>query len=699
MSDASIGRGVSELPIAITPSDPIFLTRIRLRARRYVLWLEHLWANAPGALGLAISHDEVERILANGASMARAELAFYEGNPDARRLASPIQDADAAAAADPHLARLRRELGLATAEVDLLTLTAAVEADPWIRRVFGYIHDDATSALPTTWLARQLFQWEPGIRIGSDSGLIRWRLARPAELQTNLWSVTTPWVIDPSIANLLIHGASLDPNLGDAVRLVMPAPATKACLYPAELAAMVGFVRALECSPEGGRISPPAPIEMVVAGPHGAGKRTLAAQLCAELQLPLLIADAGRLLGRASDPAAVRDLLVRVVRSARLAGAAVYWHDSDAASAIRLDVVPSKLSLFGTSSPQATSADGDTVRRTVRLPSLTQAARAALWSTLSSLPIPPPVLDWPLLPSDIVRAAAMAPAGADAVAESCRSTLHVTSGSLAAPLTRPYVWDDLVLPPPVRRHIEELESQARLRWPVYEGWGFARLCPMGRGIAALFAGPSGTGKTMAAQVLARSLGMEIYRVDLAGVMSKYIGDTEKNLKHLFEACERANVLLFFDEADALFGRRMQVKDAHDRFANIEIDYLLQRMEQFDGIAVLATNRKNEIDSAFLRRVRFIIDFLPPGVPERRELWKRALPAYAPGGDELLDAIDWDVLAQRLTMTGADIKSAAIGAAFLARSEGARIGMSHVLRAARRELAKHGVVVRAGEMEA
>jgi SpoVK/Ycf46/Vps4 family AAA+-type ATPase len=192
--------------------------------------------------------------------------------------------------------------------------------------------------------------------------------------------------------------------------------------------------------------------------------------------------------------------------------------------------------------------------------------------------------------------------------------------------------------------------------------------------------------------------MEIYRVDLAGVMNKYIGETEKNLRRVFDACERANVLLFFDEADALFGQRMQVNDAHDRFANIEIDYLLQRMEQFDGISILATNRKHDIDTAFVRRVRFIVDFLPPGMAERRELWLRALPSRAPNGDELLDAIDWDALASRLKMTGADIKGAAIGAAFLARSEGARIGMTHVMRAARRELAKHGVVVRAGDLE-
>ncbi len=164
-----------------------------------------------------------------------------------------------------------------------------------------------------------------------------------------------------------------------------------------------------------------------------------------------------------------------------------------------------------------------------------------------------------------------------------------------------------MLPETLRQHLDELEQQVRLRWSVYEEWGFERLCPMGRGITALFAGPSGTGKTMAAQVLARSLGMELYRVDLSGVVNKYIGETEKRLKQVFDACERANVVLFFDEADALFGQRTQVKDAHDRFANIEIDYLLQRMEQFDGLAILATNRKGDLDRAFLRRIRFIVD--------------------------------------------------------------------------------------------
>jgi SpoVK/Ycf46/Vps4 family AAA+-type ATPase len=205
---------------------------------------------------------------------------------------------------------------------------------------------------------------------------------------------------------------------------------------------------------------------------------------------------------------------------------------------------------------------------------------------------------------------------------------------------------------------------------------------------------------MAAQVLARSLGVELYRVDLAGVVNKYIGETEKHLRAVFAACERSPVLLFFDEADALFGRRMQVNDAHDRFANIEVDYLLQRMEEFDGVAVLATNRKGDLDSAFTRRLRFTIDFAPPTTEERERLWRWALEGRADAdGRVLVGNVDWSTLAREVDLTGAGIKSAALGAAFLARTDGAQIGTQHLLAAARRELEKEGVVVRARSSEA
>jgi SpoVK/Ycf46/Vps4 family AAA+-type ATPase len=222
---------------------------------------------------------------------------------------------------------------------------------------------------------------------------------------------------------------------------------------------------------------------------------------------------------------------------------------------------------------------------------------------------------------------------------------------------------------------------------------------MGRGVSALFAGPSGCGKTMAAQVLARELDLELYRVDLAGVVSKYIGETEKHLRAVFDACQRAPVLLLFDEADALFGKRTQVKDAHDRFANIEIDYLLQRMERFDGLAVLATNRKSDLDTAFLRRLRFVIDFVPPSAAERERLWRRALAGRTDESDaSIADDLDWAAVGAQLDLSAADIKSAALAAAFLARAEGARVAMRHVLAAARRELEKRQIVVRPGQLD-
>jgi len=256
-----------------------------------------------------------------------------------------------------------------------------------------------------------------------------------------------------------------------------------------------------------------------------------------------------------------------------------------------------------------------------------------------------------------------------------------------------------VLAPHIEQHLRELEARARLHGDVLDDWGFADLTAMGPGLTALFAGPSGCGKTMAAQVLARSLGLDLYRADLAGVVSKYIGETEKHLRTVFRACQRAPVLLLFDEADALFGKRTQVRDAHDRFANIEIDYLLQCMEEFGGTAILATNRKADLDTAFVRRVRFIIDFVPPSATERTRLWRQALQGRKDAaGSPLVDDLDWAALGTELDMSGADIKSAAVAAAFLARSQDTRIGMRHVLAACRRELEKRQVVVRPGQLE-
>lgn len=265
--------------------------------------------------------------------------------------------------------------------------------------------------------------------------------------------------------------------------------------------------------------------------------------------------------------------------------------------------------------------------------------------------------------------------------QACRSQVGADMDEVAQLIKPVHVLDDIVLPADVLEQIHDIAAQVENRARVYGGWGFGAHLSRGAGVSALFSGASGTGKTMAAEILAGRLGLDLYRIDLAGVVSKYIGETEKNLRRVFDAAERSGVVLFFDEADALFGRRSEVRDSHDRYANIEIDYLLQRMEDYRGLAILATNRKAALDRAFMRRLRFLVEFPFPDAASRLQIWKRAFPAQAPLRD-----IDHEDLA-RMELTGGSIRNISLNAAFLAAHESTAIDMGHVRRAAMREYAK------------
>ncbi|MBT2117123.1 ATP-binding protein [Dyella sp. LX-66] len=242
-------------------------------------------------------------------------------------------------------------------------------------------------------------------------------------------------------------------------------------------------------------------------------------------------------------------------------------------------------------------------------------------------------------------------------------------------------WDDLKLPDSEKNLLREIADQVAQRSVVYDDWGFRERMNRGLSISALFAGESGTGKTMAAEVIANELGLPLYRIDLSAVVSKYIGDTEKNLRKLFDAAEEGGAILFFDEADALFGRRSEVKDSHDRYANIEVNYLLQRLESFRGLAILATNMKSALDTAFLRRIRFVVNFPFPGVAERKAMWASAFPAKV-----VTAALDIERLA-KLALTGGSIQGIALNAAFLAAKHGVQVTMPLLLDAARNEFRK------------
>lgn len=265
--------------------------------------------------------------------------------------------------------------------------------------------------------------------------------------------------------------------------------------------------------------------------------------------------------------------------------------------------------------------------------------------------------------------------------EACRIQARPALDDLAQRIESQPTWEDLILPDAQQQLLHEIAAHVRQRATVYETWGFGRKGARGLGISALFAGASGTGKTLAAEVLAHELRLDLYRIDLSSVVSKYIGETEKNLRRIFDAAEEGGAILLFDEADALFGKRSEVKDSHDRYANIEVSYLLQRVEAYRGLAILTTNLKSALDTAFLRRLRFIVQFPFPDAPMRTEIWRRIFPPELPVED-----LDQEKLA-RLHIAGGNIRNIALHAAFLAADAHEPVKMAHLLRAATTEYAK------------
>ncbi|MFD9452420.1 ATP-binding protein [Streptomyces sp. NPDC059985] len=622
---------------------PAWLRWVRLAARVRVSEVRTVWRERPGGM-----HGEMDALVADAPLSAGG-----------CRDAEALDAARDAALADPAFGRLARECGLGPRECEWLALLAALHIDPRWERLLGYLADDPRPGAATPALATLFWRWPPGTQPGPASPVVRWQLAAPADVRP--WAATTSWTIDPDVAGYLCGTADWWRFWGG---LDLLGDTATDCLFPALRDEMLAAARSLA----------DRPIEIELTGPSGSGRRVLLAQLCRRLgRRTLLITDPG--------------LGVRALRTARLLDAVPL--ETVGPETVRLTLDP----VTGVAVPRDPSGWPATMLRWT-LPGIDRGARLRLWSQHTDRPAPPSVRDWAMTPAEVLAASAAAPAGPDAVTAVVRRRLGDLSSALLTSVRCPYGWSDLVVPDGVLEQLSSIESQVRMSDEVLDEWGFARLTPGSRGITALLAGPSGTGKTMATQVLARSLDLDLYRVDLSEVVNKYIGETEKRLAQVFDECERCNIMLLFDEADALFGQRTRVRDAHDRFANIEIDYLLQRMESFAGVAVLATNRKGDLDPAFMRRIRIVVDFPAPSATERHRLWEAALPELGAHGGPVSEDVDLSWFAAELELTGAEIKAVTLTAAFLARSEGRLITTGHLLAAARRELAKRGAVLRA-----
>jgi hypothetical protein len=579
------------------------------------------------------------------------------------------------------LHRLALTFGLDAFETDVVALCLALRLNPALHRLCAEAQRDSRLVHPTPQLAALLFGPASPAAFLESGRLRSWGLVTLEPSPDPMgWS---PLTLDDALVAFLV-GAP--PAATGVAGPVPPAPlaAQQVAFLEEAAAALAGWLQA-------------APPVLHLHGPPATGVLDVARGLAAGYGLTLHRIE----LARLPADAAARAHAIRLLRrDALLHGHAhaIERSPGEEALAPGLDEL-----LDGTPVLTVVTSDGSwrparpVLSLAAPLPDTgTQAQlwRAALGPAAADLEATVQALsrELQLGPGEMVQAVAAARARsfgkadpealAEALWATCRERLGDGLRGLAQRIEPRHGWDDLVLPTEPLALLHSLADQAALRPVVHEAWGMGR-GGRGLGVTALFSGPSGTGKTLAAEVVAGHLRLDLQRVDLAALVSKYIGETEKNLSRVFAAAERSGAVLFFDEADAIFGKRSEVKDSHDRYANLEVDYLLQRMEEHRGLAILATNRKADLDRAFLRRLRFVMDFPLPDAAARRRIWERLLPATLP-----TEGLDLDALA-RLDLAGGAIRNVALNGAFLAAAESAAgpLRMAHLMEAARREYAK------------
>ena len=588
----------------------------------------------------------------------------------------------------PALFILADRLGLSPFERGVLLLCAAVELDTSVASLCAKAQGDPARPYPTFALALSLFDDAAWDVLSPERPLRRWRLVEIAQAAGTPLTVS-PLRADEWIVNYLKSVTYLDDRLS---ALLEPLAAAEGQLPPSQQRAAQRGVRVWRAIDPN---QPPPPIQLL--GLDAVSKRAVAARIGEMLGLRLLRLDPALLPTAPAD----LDAFARLwQREARLLPLALYLDadGTDAAQAVIVDRLIARIEgpVLLAARQLWPNTHGASVTVDVEKPTSAEQAdvwRGALGADAGDLP-DAMAAQFNLNADTIVELtrreqvqASDSEAGAVGLNErlwdAARGVSRPRLDTLAKRLIPRATWDDIVLPQAETALLHAIADQVGQRAKVYRQWGFADRMNRGLGITVLFAGPSGSGKTMAAEVLASHLRLDLFRIDLSTVVSKYIGETEANLRRVFDAAEDGGAILFFDEADALFGKRTEVKDSHDRYANIEIDYLLQRMEAFGGLAILATNMKSALDAAFLRRLRFVLDFPFPGLPERSAIWRRVFPSATP-----TQGLDFDRLA-RLNVTGGHIAVIALNAAFQAARAGGLVTMPMVLNAARIEYRKLG----------
>lgn len=607
----------------------------------------------------------------------------------------------------------------------VLVLALAPELDLRYERIYAYLQDDVTKRRPTVDLALSLLctDWNARLaqrrRFAPDAPLLRSGMLRltAADAAVDPPLLTQCLRLDDRVVRALVGDDGLDNRLAAFCQRVT-APTGSL-----DLDNQADIVQRLVQYATAAARGADRPLRLLFSGPATSGKRQAAAGLAAGLGQVLLIADLVRHPEWREEPVGTATLLLR---EAVLSGAMLYLdglgqsaaEDPAATSLLRTLANHPGIAIVATDIVTAPNFADD--HRVLRVPfSLPDCeTQRLLWQRLAKrvgITLDSDTLDtlantFQLAPDQIAEVVNIAHQRLDwrgtqgdeineaDNAEELLTAARGQSGEELAALTSrispTYCWADIVLPDDSLEQLQEVCIRARFRRAVLERGGFGRKLAAGKGIAALFAGPSGTGKTMAAHVIANELGLDLFRVDLSRVVSKYIGETEKNLERIFNAATRSNGVLLFDEADSLMGKRSQVHDAHDRYANLEISYLLQKMEQHEGITILTTNLKANIDDAFKRRLTYTVQFPLPDEAARLAIWKRMWPAETVVDED----VDFPTLAARFRLSGGNISNIGLSAAYLAAARGRPVRMADIMQATRREYAKVGKILAPAELE-
>ncbi len=645
--------------------------------------MAHVTSRQAGGAGFDDALRFVDERLRRAVAPFREELAerardpfrgLYVSDADVDALLdAPVLSVDTSARATgsdaaERLRYLAERFGLDGLDRQILLTALAPELEPRYERLYGYLHDDVTRRRPSVELTLRLLVDSFEDRLAArrhfhpDSALFRHCVLEFADDAGATTLLSRPFRVADRIVAFLTGDDRIDDRLHGIVQVIEPMPACVDGAAPRDdvdrLASLLGPRATVTNGPL-----------VYVREPRPGLADPVAFDACRSVGRAMLVVNASDLLADGSPS----DLIPVVTREAVLQRAVLAISGFDR---------------FLADEPGVARARDVLRRQLLDRRDVTVFVGEYRWEPAEWIPDATTTV---IELSGRQREAARRGAGPLDHAGAIGSP---RLDGLAHQVEPRYGWDDIVLTRDNRAQLAELCARVRHEQQVLGDWGFGRKHVRRSGLTALFVGPPGTGKTMAAEVIASTLGLELFRIDLAAIVSKYIGETEKNLERIFRAADRGNALLLFDEADALFGKRSETRDAHDRYANVEVAYLLQRLETYEGLAILTTNLRGNVDEAFLRRLDFVVEFPLPEEAERLAIWRRAFPSEAPRGDD----VDLAFLARKFRLAGGHIRNVALAAAFLAASEDSSISMRHLVRAMRREHQKLGKLIGDADFE-